>query len=182
MKLDGKVAVVTRAASRHRQGNRANLRARGRARGHRRQELAASPSRGRGDSARPGPKRWLWRWTSPTSKLSTVGLLPPSPSSAPSTCSSATPAFRLCTRSRSSPSANGKKCSPFISMVPFDDQSVPARSRRQHRLYGLGPFEGGIALEGSLRDCKARAHRAGRSRSQGGRQAWRRANVICPGS
>jgi hypothetical protein len=34
------------------------------------------------------------------------------------TCSSATPAFRSCTRSRSSPSANGKRCSPFTSTAP----------------------------------------------------------------
>src|SRR4051812_7211655 len=50
---------------------------------------------------------------------------------------------------------------------------VQAGNRRQHHLYGLGPFQGGVAAQISLCHGQARAHRPGESRRQRRREAWR---------
>ena len=104
MKLNGKVAVVTAATSGigleiaqtfAREGARVvvadlNLP----------QAQAAAEEIGK-----VGPKAMGVAMDVADELAATAGLLPPYPSSAPSTCSSATPASRSCSRSRISPLA-----------------------------------------------------------------------------
>ncbi len=51
--------------------------------------------------------------------------------------------------------------------------NVPPGPRRQHHLHGLGPLQGGLGAQGTLRDRQARPDRARQGRGQGGRRARR---------
>ena len=63
MKLKDKVAIITGARQRHRQGDRPRLRARGRQGRHRRPQPGRPPTRPPRRSAAAGGRRSAWRWT-----------------------------------------------------------------------------------------------------------------------
>ncbi len=58
---------------------------------------------------------------------------------------------------------------------------VQAGQRRQHHLYGLGPFEGSVRAEGALCHGQAWPDRPRRGRRQGGRRARRPRQCHLPG-
>ncbi len=185
MKLDGKVALITGAAERHRTSDCQALRPGGRQGGDRGSQPRSG--NGGGEGARRQQDRHRrrhgclqrgagQRWRRED------GLRP----SGPSTSSCPTPAFRLCIRSRTFPYADWKK----IMAIHVDGAFLTTKACVKH-MYKQG--SGSLIYMGSVHSHEASPLKSayvaakhailglGRTMAKEGAKHGVRSNVICPG-